>query len=128
VSNAFTEILRSSFITGAVQAIADPSKPRHISKYILKCVDAMPAILMNKLLDVITSGAAAEVDAAAHNIDHKDQQTCNPFEDPFALPHTCSPDPSSWAKMFNRCNQIHWTQQSLSAGINRTHHLLGIPV
>jgi condensin complex subunit 1 len=31
---------------------------------------------MNKLLDVIMSGFAAEVDAAAHDIDHEDQQTC----------------------------------------------------
>jgi condensin complex subunit 1 len=31
---------------------------------------------MSKLLDVITSGLAAEVDAAAHDIDNEDQQTC----------------------------------------------------
>jgi condensin complex subunit 1 len=42
----------------------------------LKCVDAVPGISMNKLLDVIMSGFAAEVDPAAHDIDHEDQQTC----------------------------------------------------
>jgi condensin complex subunit 1 len=42
----------------------------------LKCVDAVPGILMNKLLDVIMSGFAAEVDAAARDIDHEDQETC----------------------------------------------------
>jgi condensin complex subunit 1 len=31
---------------------------------------------MSKLLDLIMSGFAAEVDAAAHDIDHEDQQTC----------------------------------------------------
>ncbi|KAH9955051.1 non-SMC mitotic condensation complex subunit 1 [Lactifluus volemus] len=41
----------------------------------LKSVDAVPGILMNKLLDVIMSGFAAEVDVAAHDIDHEDQQT-----------------------------------------------------
>ncbi|KAH9963985.1 non-SMC mitotic condensation complex subunit 1 [Lactifluus volemus] len=41
----------------------------------LKGVDAVPGILMSKLLDVIMSGFAAEVDAAAHDIDHEDQQT-----------------------------------------------------
>ncbi|KAH9968540.1 hypothetical protein BGW80DRAFT_1461918 [Lactifluus volemus] len=42
----------------------------------LKCVDAVPGILMNKLLDVIMSGFAAEVDAAACDINHEDQETC----------------------------------------------------
>ncbi|KAH9974410.1 non-SMC mitotic condensation complex subunit 1, partial [Lactifluus volemus] len=42
----------------------------------LKCVDAVPGILMNKLLDIIMSGFAAEVDAAAHDIHHEGQQTC----------------------------------------------------
>ncbi len=31
---------------------------------------------MSKLFDLITSGFVAEVDAAAHDIDHEDQQTC----------------------------------------------------
>lgn len=31
---------------------------------------------MNKFFDLILSGFAAEVDAAAHDIDHEDQQTC----------------------------------------------------
>lgn len=31
---------------------------------------------MSKLLDLVMSGFAAEVDAAAHDIDHEDQQTC----------------------------------------------------
>jgi condensin complex subunit 1 len=31
---------------------------------------------MNKLFDLVMSGFAAEVDAAAHDIDHEDQQTC----------------------------------------------------
>ncbi|KAH9976286.1 hypothetical protein BGW80DRAFT_1292460, partial [Lactifluus volemus] len=57
-------------------------RSRHISRYVLhlvlflKCINAVPGILMNKLLDVIMSGFAAEVDAAAHDIDHEDQQTC----------------------------------------------------
>jgi condensin complex subunit 1 len=32
--------------------------------------------LLNKLFDLIMSGFAAEADAAAHDIDHEDQQTC----------------------------------------------------
>ncbi|KAI0252546.1 non-SMC mitotic condensation complex subunit 1-domain-containing protein [Lactifluus subvellereus] len=47
-----------------------------ILRSFLKCADAVPGILMSKLLDVIMSGFAAEVDAAAHDIDHEDQQTC----------------------------------------------------
>jgi non-SMC mitotic condensation complex subunit 1, N-term len=38
---------------------------------------------MNKLLNVIMSGFAAEVDAAAHNIE--DQQTCMAHEIPMEL-------------------------------------------
>ncbi|KAH9963997.1 non-SMC mitotic condensation complex subunit 1-domain-containing protein [Lactifluus volemus] len=51
----------------------------------LKCVDAVPGILMNKLLDVIMSGFAAEVDAAAHDIDHEDQQTCAAHKVPMEM-------------------------------------------
>jgi condensin complex subunit 1 len=31
---------------------------------------------MSKLLDVVMSGFAAEVDSAAHDVDHEDQRTC----------------------------------------------------
>ncbi|KAH9957639.1 hypothetical protein BGW80DRAFT_1465730 [Lactifluus volemus] len=51
----------------------------------LKCVDAVPGISMNKLLDVIMSGFAAEVDAAAHDIDHEDQQTCAAHKVPMEM-------------------------------------------
>jgi condensin complex subunit 1 len=47
-----------------------------ILRSFLKYVSAVPGILMSKLLDLIMSGFAAEVDAAAHDIDHEDQQTC----------------------------------------------------
>ncbi|KAH9963494.1 non-SMC mitotic condensation complex subunit 1 [Lactifluus volemus] len=66
----------------AVRAIAESFKAItspdtfDISCSFLKCVDAVPGILMSKLLDVIMSGFATEVDAAAHDIDHEDQQTC----------------------------------------------------
>ncbi|KAI0000131.1 non-SMC mitotic condensation complex subunit 1-domain-containing protein [Russula compacta] len=47
-----------------------------ILRSFLKHAGAVPGILMSKLLDVIMSGFAAEVDAAAHDVDHEDQQTC----------------------------------------------------
>jgi condensin complex subunit 1 len=47
-----------------------------ILRSFLKYASAVPGILMSKLLDLIMSGFAAEVDAAAHDIDHEDQQTC----------------------------------------------------
>jgi condensin complex subunit 1 len=82
VANAFTNPLHSSFITEAVRAIAEnfeavtsPDTFDILCSF-LKCVDAVPGILMSKLLDVIMSGFAPEVDAAAHDIDHEDQQTC----------------------------------------------------
>jgi condensin complex subunit 1 len=40
---------------------------------------------MNKLLDVIMSGFAAEADAAAHDIDHEDQQTCAAHKVPMEM-------------------------------------------
>ncbi|KAF8474388.1 non-SMC mitotic condensation complex subunit 1-domain-containing protein [Russula ochroleuca] len=66
----------------AVSAIAESSEAVtspdtfDILKSFLKCAGAVPGILMSKLLDLIMSGFAAEVDAAAHDIDHEDQQTC----------------------------------------------------
>jgi condensin complex subunit 1 len=51
----------------------------------LKCVDVVPGILMNKLLDVIMSSFAAEVDAAAHYIDHEYQQTCTAHKIPMEM-------------------------------------------
>ncbi|KAH9955049.1 hypothetical protein BGW80DRAFT_1396568 [Lactifluus volemus] len=42
-----------------------------------------------------------------------------PFEDPFAPPRSCSPDPSSWEKVHQPLHQIRCTQQSLSAGSNK---------
>ncbi|KAH9955095.1 hypothetical protein BGW80DRAFT_1396408, partial [Lactifluus volemus] len=51
----------------------------------LKCVDAVPGILMNKLLDIIMSRLAAEVDASAHDIDHEDQQTCAAHKVPMEM-------------------------------------------
>lgn len=40
---------------------------------------------MSKLLDVIMSGFAAEVDAAAHDVDHEDQQTCAAHKVPIEM-------------------------------------------
>jgi condensin complex subunit 1 len=40
---------------------------------------------MSKLLDVIMSGLAAEVDAAAHDVDHEDQQTCAAHKVPIEM-------------------------------------------
>lgn len=70
------------FVTEAVSAIAESSEAVtsqdtfDILRSFLKHAAAVPGILMNKLLDVIMSGFAAEVDAAAHDVDHEDQQTC----------------------------------------------------
>ncbi|KAF8493475.1 non-SMC mitotic condensation complex subunit 1-domain-containing protein [Russula emetica] len=66
----------------AVSAIAESSEAVtspdtfDILRSFLKYASAVPGILMSKLLDLIMSGFAAEVDAAAHDIDHEDQQTC----------------------------------------------------
>jgi len=71
-----------SHLTEAVSAIAESSEAVtspdtvDILRSFLKHAAAVPGILMSKLLDVIMSGFAAEVDAAAHDIDHEDQQTC----------------------------------------------------
>ncbi|KAH9960567.1 condensin complex, subunit 1, partial [Lactifluus volemus] len=45
----------------------------------------MPGILMNKLLDVIMSGFATEVDAAVHDIGHEDQQTYTAHKIPMEM-------------------------------------------
>ena len=69
-------------ILEAVSAIAESSEAVtspdtfDILRSFLKCAGAVPGILMSKLLDLIMSGFAAEVDAAAHDIDHEDQHTC----------------------------------------------------
>jgi hypothetical protein len=73
---------RTDIIPEAVSAIAESSEAVtspdtfDILRSFLKYASAVPAILMSKLLDLIMSGFAAEVDAAAHDIDHEDQQTC----------------------------------------------------
>jgi condensin complex subunit 1 len=65
-----------------VNAIAESSEAvtapdtYDILRSFLKYASAVPGILMSKLFDLIMSGFAAEVDAAAHDIDHEDQQTC----------------------------------------------------
>ncbi|KAH9968475.1 non-SMC mitotic condensation complex subunit 1 [Lactifluus volemus] len=75
----------------AVRAIAEPfeavASPDtfDILCSFLKCVDVVLGILMNKLLDVIMSGFAAEVDAAAHDIDHEYQQTCMAHKIPMEM-------------------------------------------
>jgi condensin complex subunit 1 len=79
------------FITEAVRAIAESfeavTSPDtfDILRSFLKSVDAVPGILINKLLDVIMSGFAAEVDAAAHDIDHEDQQTSAGHKGPIEM-------------------------------------------
>jgi condensin complex subunit 1 len=77
--------------TEAVSAIAESAEAVtspdtfDILRSFLKCADAVPGILMSKLLDVITSGFAAEVDAAAQDIDHEDQQTCAAHKTPIEM-------------------------------------------
>ena len=77
--------------TEAVSAIAESAEAVtspdtfDILRSFLKCADAVPGILMSKLLDVITSGFAAEVDAAAQDIDHEDQQTCAAHKVPIEM-------------------------------------------
>ncbi|KAI0038666.1 hypothetical protein FA95DRAFT_1567609 [Auriscalpium vulgare] len=45
-----------------------------ILRSLLKHPDAVPGILMSKLLDAISSGLLAEVEATMHDIDHEEQQ------------------------------------------------------
>ena len=77
--------------TEAVSAIAESaeavtaSDTFDILRSFLKCADVVPGILMSKLFDVITSGFAAEVDAAAQDIDHEDQQTCAAHKVPIEM-------------------------------------------
>jgi condensin complex subunit 1 len=72
----------TDIVLEAVSAIAESSEAVtspdtfDILRSFLKYASAVPGILMSKLLDLIMSGFAAEVDAAAHDIDHEDQQTC----------------------------------------------------
>jgi condensin complex subunit 1 len=72
----------TDIILEAVSAIAESSEAVtspdtfDILRSFLKYASAVPGILMSKLLDLIMSGFAAEVDTAAHDIDHEDQQTC----------------------------------------------------
>ncbi|KAH9998700.1 non-SMC mitotic condensation complex subunit 1-domain-containing protein [Russula vinacea] len=64
-----------SSIAESSEAVTSPDT-FDILRSFLKCAGAVPGILMSKLLDLIMSGFAAEVDAAAHDIDHEDQHTC----------------------------------------------------
>ncbi|KAI0298641.1 non-SMC mitotic condensation complex subunit 1-domain-containing protein [Multifurca ochricompacta] len=80
-----------SLLQQAVSAIAVSSEAVSsqdvfdILRSFLKCADAVPGILMSKLLDVIMSGFAAEVDAAAHDVDHEDQQACAAHKTPIEM-------------------------------------------
>ncbi|KAH9074289.1 non-SMC mitotic condensation complex subunit 1-domain-containing protein [Lactarius deliciosus] len=85
---------RSSYVVTtpeAVSAIAESAEAVtspdtfDVLRSFLKYADAVPGILMSKLLDVITSGFAAEVDAAAQDIDHEDQQTCAAHKGPIEM-------------------------------------------
>jgi condensin complex subunit 1 len=75
----------------AVSAIAESSDAVtspdtfDVLRSFLKSAGAVPGILMSKLLDVIMSGFAAEVDAAAHDVDHEDQQTCAAHKVPIEM-------------------------------------------
>ncbi|KAN0127117.1 non-SMC mitotic condensation complex subunit 1 domain containing protein [Lactarius tabidus] len=73
-----------SAIAESAEAVTSPDT-FDILRSFLKCADAVPGILMSKLLDVITSGFAAEVDAAAQDIDHEDQQTCAAHKVPIEM-------------------------------------------
>lgn len=78
-------------IIEAVSAIAESSEAVtspdtfDILRSFLKYASAVPGILMSKLLDLIMSGFAAEVDAAAHDIDHEDQHTCATHKVPIEM-------------------------------------------
>ncbi|KAI9441173.1 non-SMC mitotic condensation complex subunit 1 [Lactarius psammicola] len=80
-----------SLLQQAVSAIAESAEAVtspdtfDILRSFLKCADAVPGILMSKLLDVITSGFAAEVDTAVQDIDHEDQQTCAAHKVPIEM-------------------------------------------
>ena len=73
-----------SAIAESAEAVTSPNT-FDILRSFLKCADVVPGILMSKLLDVITSGFAAEVDAAAQDIDHEDQQTCAAHKVPIEM-------------------------------------------
>ncbi|KAH9054817.1 non-SMC mitotic condensation complex subunit 1-domain-containing protein [Lactarius vividus] len=73
-----------SAIAESAEAVTSPDT-FDVLRSFLKCADAVPGILMSKLLDVITSGFAAEVDAAAQDIDHEDQQTCAAHKGPIEM-------------------------------------------
>lgn len=73
-----------SAIAESAEAVTSPDT-FDILRSFLKCADAVPGILMSKLLDVITSGFAAEVDATAQDIDHEDQQTCAAHKVPIEM-------------------------------------------
>lgn len=73
----------TSITTEAVSAIAESSDAVtspdtfDVLRSFLKSAGSVPGILMSKLLDVVMSGFAAEVDSAAHDVDHEDQRTCS---------------------------------------------------
>ncbi|KAI9438698.1 non-SMC mitotic condensation complex subunit 1 [Lactarius indigo] len=73
-----------SAIAESADAVTSPDT-FDVLRSFLKCADAVPGILMSKLLDVITSGFAAEVDAASQDIDHEDQQTCAAHKVPIEM-------------------------------------------
>ncbi|KAI0063924.1 hypothetical protein BV25DRAFT_1906937 [Artomyces pyxidatus] len=60
-------------IVESSDAITDP-EVFDILRSMLKHADAIPGILMSKLLDAISSGFVAQVDAAMQDLDHEEQQ------------------------------------------------------
>jgi condensin complex subunit 1 len=88
VGNSLAHVITKTEAVGAIaescDAVVSP-ETFDILRSFLKYAAAVPGILMNKLLDVIMSGFAAEVDAAAHDIDHEDQQTCAAHKVPIEM-------------------------------------------
>ncbi|KAH9970229.1 hypothetical protein BGW80DRAFT_1332807, partial [Lactifluus volemus] len=66
-------------------------------------------ILMNKLLDIIMSGFAAEVDAAAHDIHHEGQQTCAAHKVPMEFAFLLNWSAARWRRSTYPTRMAEWS-------------------
>ena len=56
-----------------------------VYRSLLRHADALPGAAMTKLLDSISSGLSAQVDATTHDVEHEDQQTAAAHKMPIEM-------------------------------------------
>jgi hypothetical protein len=121
VTNPFTKILHSPFITEAVRAKEESS---HVQIRLTYCVLCSNASIPNEQLArryhvwLCRRGRCCRVR-------RRSRRTAK-MQTPLKIPlhhHALAPDPSSWEKVRQPLHQIRCTSAK-----QQTHHLLGIPV